>query len=223
MLSLTILYPFFRLFLSREKWFRHSFTLMRIWANYLIYAHGLRYKLIKESSLPPPPYIICANHTSYLDIVLSYCIFPDYFVFMGKQELSKAPLFNIFFKKMNILVDRKSVTGSHRAFLRAAEDIDKGHSVAIFPEGTISKQAPKLLPFKNGPFKLAIDKQIPIVPVTFIDNWSLLEDAPFLKARSKPGKATVVVHKFIDTKGKTQQDLLSLKEAIYNIIEAPLK
>ena len=221
-LSLVVLYPFFWLFLSRERWYGYCFKLMRAWAKYLIYGHGLRYELIKEHELPPPPYIICPNHTSYLDIVLTYCVFPDYFVFMGKQELSRAPLFNVFFKKMNILVDRKSVTGSHRAFLRASEDVDKGHCIAIFPEGTISKQAPSLLPFKNGPFKLAVDKQIPIVPVTYMNNWNLLQDGAFFKARSRPGKAMAIIHKPIYTKGKTAADLLSLKNEVYKIIEGPL-
>ena len=196
-----------------------AFRLKKLWAKYLIHAVGIRYNVVKKGSLPPPPYIICPNHTSYLDILLTYCVFPDYFVFMGKQELSRVPLFNIFFKNMNILVDRKSNTGSHRAFLRAGADIEKGHCIAIFPEATISKQAPKLLPFKNGPFKLAIEKQIPLVPVSFLNNWNIMHDGPFFKAKCGPGKATVIIHKAIDIKGMTEKDLLPLKNTVYNIIK----
>jgi 1-acyl-sn-glycerol-3-phosphate acyltransferase len=124
---------------------------------------------------------------------------------------------------MNILVDRKSVTGSHRAFLKAEQEIDKGHCVALFPEGTIAPKAPQMLPFKNGAFKLAIEKQVPIVPVTFINNWNLLEDKAFWKSRCRPGVATVVIHPYIETKGMTEEDLLSLKTKVFEIINQPLK
>ncbi len=138
---------------------------------------------------------------------------------MGKDELRKAPLFNIFFRKMNILVDRKSRMGSHRAFVRASQEIDKGHSIILFPEGTISKESPKMRPFKNGAFKLAIDKQVPIVPITFVNNWEHLQDRAFLQGKSGPGVSLIYVHKPIETKGMTEADMLSLKTLVYNKIE----
>ena len=221
-LSLILIFPFFYIFLSKEKYYPLAFKLKKLWGHYLVYSVGIRYELINKDVLPPPPFIICPNHSSYLDILLTYCVFPHYFVFMGKQELSKVPLFNIFFKNMNILVDRKSNTGSHKAFVRAGSDVDKGHCIAIFPEATISKLAPALLAFKNGPFKLAIDKQVPIVPVTFLNNWNLMQDAPFFKAKCGPGKATIVVHKAIETKGLTEKDLLSLRTNTFNTIKSSI-
>jgi 1-acyl-sn-glycerol-3-phosphate acyltransferase len=184
---------------------------------------GIRFKVHYESKLSPnKTYVYVSNHSSYLDIVLSYCAIPFYFVFMGKQELRKAPLFNIFFKEMNILVDRKSKIGSHRALEEAAKKIDEGHSVVLFPEGTISREAPKLRAFKNGAFKLAIEKQVPIVPISFINNWKLLQDRPFLQGLSRPGLALVEVHRPISTKGLTLDDLLTLKAQVENVIENSL-
>jgi 1-acyl-sn-glycerol-3-phosphate acyltransferase len=222
-LTLVLLYPLFFMFLSRKAWYKYCFMLMRVWAKYLIYFDFIWINKTQKAPFPPSPFIICANHTSYLDIVLSYCVIPSYFVFMGKNELKKAPLFNIFFKDMNVLVDRKSTTGSHRAFLRIAAEIDKGHNVAIFPEGTIAPKAPQMLPFKNGPFKLAIEKQVPIVPVTFINNWNLLEDKAFWKSRCRPGVASIIIHEPISTKGMTEEDLLSLKSKVFDVINEPLK
>lgn len=222
--TMVILYPVFYLFLSREAWYRYCFRVMRVWARILLLGAGAFPKIDDRSDrLPKAPYIICSNHSSYLDIIVMYVVIKDYFVFMGKQELKKAPLFNVFFKDMNILVDRKSVVGSHRAFLRAGEDIKKGHCIAIFPEGTISKEAPKLRPFKNGPFKLAIDHQIPIVPITFLDNYKLLPDTPYLKKGSRPGIARVVIHPAIETKGLTENDLVSLRTRLYELTEETLK
>src|SRR5688500_15613146 len=161
-LSMLVLYPVFLILLSREKWFPAAFRLMKIWAEFLLVVNGIIYK-IKYEAIPDnkTPYIISPNHCSYLDIILLYCIFPNYLIFMGKQELSKAPLFNIFFKKMNILVDRKSKISAHRAFIRAGKELERKHSVVIFPEGTIPPNTPKLKVFKNGAFRLAIEKQVP--------------------------------------------------------------
>ena len=222
--SFILLYPFFFIFLSRIEWFPKAFALKKIHASLLIYGSGIRILLKKEVQLKNDiTYIFCANHSSYFDILLSYCIIPNYFIFMGKQELAKVPLFNIFFKEMDILVDRKSNAGAHKAFLKAGTCIDKGQSTFIFPEGTISKDAPRLGPFKNGAFKLAIDKQVPIVPITFMNNFELFQDAPFWKAKSGPGIARIIIHTPIETKGMTAEDLLPLRSKVYSIIDATLK
>ncbi len=221
--TLILLYPFFYVLLSRKEWFPKAFALMQIWARVILYIPGIRFRVKYETKLnASKSYVYCSNHSSYLDIVLSYCAIPYYFVFMGKQELRKAPLFNLFFKEMNILVDRKSNIGSHRSLEEAAKKIDEGHSVVLFPEGTISREAPKMRAFKNGAFKLAIEKQIPIVPITYINNWKLLQDRPFLQGLSRPGLALVEVHRPIPTKGMTLDDLLALKAQVENVIEKSL-
>ncbi len=167
-------------------------------------------------------YVFCPNHTSYLDIFLIYMILPVYFHTMGKAELLKVPFFRHFFKEMNIPVNRKSKMDSHRAFNRAASDIDKGISIALFPEGTIYNNGPLLGRFKNGPFKLAIEKQIPIVPITFLNNWQLLPDS-YENNAGHPGIARVIIHKPIPTEGMTEDDLEKLKSTVYDIIRKPLQ
>jgi len=222
-LGLIVLYPLFYIFLLKEKWFPLAFKLKKIWARWILIIPGLflkiKWKTSKENL--PQPSVFCSNHVSYLDIVASYLVITNYFVFMGKQELDKAPLFRIFFKRMNILVDRKSNIGSHRAFLRAGTDIDKKHSVFLFPEGTISSNG-RLRGFKNGAFRLAIEKQVPIVPITFLNNWKMLQNGGFFKAFGKPGLCKVVVHAPIPTIGMTEKDLISLRTKVYDIIQAEL-
>lgn len=151
-----------------------------------------------------------------------YIIIPNYFVSIPKQELEKIPLFNILIKKLNIPVDRKSKTDSYKAFMTAGKYLDKKISIFIFPEGTISKAAPKMGLFKNGAFKLAIEKQVPIVPITFVNNWKLLQAGSFLRAQARPGIARAVLHKAIETKGMTLDDLPFLREQVYSIIKNSL-
>jgi 1-acyl-sn-glycerol-3-phosphate acyltransferase len=201
-----------------------AFKLKRFWAAWILLVPGLFVKIIRKTGTPdlPQPCIYCSNHVSYLDIVVSYILLPDYFVFMGKQELNKAPLFRIFFRDMNILVDRKSTISSHRAFMRAASEIQQGHSVFLYPEGTISS-AGKLRGFKNGAFKLAIEQQVPIVPITFLNNWKLLQNGGFFKANGRPGISRIIIHKPIATVGMTEDDLVSLRSTVHEIISNDLK
>lgn len=223
-LGLIILYPLFYVFLSKKSWFPLAFKLKKFWAAWIMIIPGLFLKTERKipSDKLPQTAIYCGNHVSYLDIIASYLIIPNYFVFMGKQELDKAPLFRIFFKEMNILVDRGSNVGSHRAFMRAGADIDKGHSVFLFPEGTISSFG-KLRGFKNGAFKLAIEKQVPIVPVIFLNNWKLLQNGGYFKAYGRPGISRIVIHQPIPTVGMTEQDLVSLRTKVYDVIQAELE
>ncbi len=202
-----------------------AFVLKRFVAAFSMWASGIRISVKRDAELNGnAPFVYCSNHTSYLDVAVIYRIIPFYFVFMGKQELSKVPLFNIFFKDMDITVDRESKIGSHKAFIRAGRDIDKGYSVVIFPEGGIPKQdTPKLHRFKNGAFKLAIDKQIPVVPITFLNNWKIVPHGVNAKKHGGPAIARAVIHKPIETKGMTDKDLVNLRTEVFNIIDKTLK
>src|ERR1051325_3977943 len=106
LITLILLYPVFLILLSNEKWFPAAFRLMRFWAKELCYGAGIFPSVKYEVDLEkiPQPCVLVSNHCSYLDIVLSYVAMPKYFIFVGKQELDKAPLFRIFFRRMNILV-----------------------------------------------------------------------------------------------------------------------
>jgi len=219
--GLILLYPFFYVLLSHEKHYRKAFRLMRGWAHVFAFTSGIFVSLRKaKPAFSRSPCVYCANHSSYLDILVSYLIIPEYFVFMGKREIEGIPLFNIFFKGMNILVDRKSTTDAHKAFVRAMEELDKGNSIFIFPEGGIIFRENKLHSFKNGAFRLAIEKQAPIVPITFRNNYRLLQTGSFFMADARPGISQVLVHAPIDTRGMNPKDLVDLRERVYRIISS---
>ena len=220
--SLLLLYLPFRFLLYTEHRYRRAFRLKRAWAFFLQWASGVPVKVERRAPLPPPPYVICCNHGSYLDIVQMYNVVPEYFLFMGKYELLKWPLFNIFFKGMNIAVNRGSHTEAAKAFKKASEAIRSGIPIAIFPEGTIPVTAPRMKAFKNGAFKLAVENQVPIVPITFVDHWRLFGDPEDLLSRGHPGIARAVVHPPIPTRGLTEADLVALRRQVYDVIEEPL-
>lgn len=222
-ISLVVLYIPFRIMLYKEDRYRRAFRWMRRWAWFLQHMALLPVRVERRASLPEPPYVICCNHGSYLDIIQMYNVMPDYFVFMGKHELLKWPLFNMFFKGMNIAVNRSNRTEAARSLLRAAKEIDGGACIALFPEGTIPFSAPRMKVFKDGAFRLAIEKQVPIVPVTFLNNWRLFGDPERFLSRGHPGVARAVVHAPIVTKGMGLDDVIPLRKQVHDIIEGPLR
>lgn len=181
-------------------------------------------KVEQKGELPSGPFIICPNHGSYLDIITMYRVFKRYFIFMGKAEILQWPLFGIFFSKgMNISVNRESIRAAHEALKRAEAELKNGHNIVIFPEGTIPLTAPKLRAFKNGAFKLSLEENIPIVPVTFINNWRRLQSGPALKRLGGPGYSNVIIHSPVYPKDYEKSDVVKMKKDIFEIIEKPLR
>jgi 1-acyl-sn-glycerol-3-phosphate acyltransferase len=222
-LSLMMLYPFFWLLLQRRTTFPVAFQLKRWWARILTTL--MFCPVVKEykGNIPNGPFVIASNHQSYLDTVFMYLVFSDYFVFIGKAELMKWPLFSIFFKKgQDIPIHRGSAVQAKNSMLRALRVIKRGESIAIFPEGTVPEEAPKMRPFKNGAFKLAIDAQVPIIPVTWHRNHKVMLDPAKFWQFSLPQVVKVVVHPAVNTTGLGEQDIVSLRNHVFNIIQAPL-
>jgi 1-acyl-sn-glycerol-3-phosphate acyltransferase len=136
------------------------------------------------------------------------------FHFMGKAELEQNPVLAIFFRTIDISVNRDSKISAFRAFKKAGENLVKGMSLLIFPEGGIQDEhyPPKLMPFKNGPFRLAIEKQVPVVPISIINAWELSWDDGS-KYGSRPGICDIYVHKpiFTDKLEIKQDDQLNME------------
>lgn len=222
-LTFFFFFPLFFILLRSEKRFPLVFKLKKVWGHAMMWIPLIFYKIEGiEHIQKKQHYVFCPNHTSFLDIILIYISIPVYFHTMGKAEVLKIPLFRRFFQRMNIPVNRKSRRDSHRAFTRAGNDLDKGISIALFPEGTIHHNYPHLGRFKNGPFRLAIERQVPIVPITFVNNWILLPDN-YPKQVGHPGVARVIIHKPVPTTGMTENDLESLKKTVFAIIEGPMR
>lgn len=167
-------------------------------------------------------YIYCANHASTLDIIVFCCLAKGRFHFMGKDELLKNPVLKLFFRTIDIPVNRDSKMSSFRAFKRASENLESGMGLIIFPEGRISDEyPPKLQDFKNGPFRLAIEKHIPIVPVSLQDIWKRMWDDGATYGTS-PGVGHIYVHEPILTTDLTIDDTDQLKDRIFDLINSKL-
>jgi 1-acyl-sn-glycerol-3-phosphate acyltransferase len=164
-------------------------------------------------------YVVCPNHTSNLDIAAMCILVNNNCSFMGKEELKDGLVTKLFFKSVDIPVNRDSKMSSYRAFKEAGERLKNGTSLIIFPEGKIDDEyPPKLHEFKNGPFRLAIDLKIPIIPVSSSNTWKMLWDDG-TKYGTRPGICKFYVHKPIGTHNLTADDADTLKDEVYNIIQ----
>ena len=148
-----------------------------------------------------------ANHTSMLDIMMMLVAVKNPFVFVGKKELGKIPLFGFFYKRTCILVDRSSERSRKAVFLRAKRRLNQGLSICIFPEGMVPEEDIILSDFKDGAFRLAINHHIPIVPITFGDNKKRFSYTFF---SGGPGKMRTRIHKFISTEDLTIESTKTL-------------
>ncbi|WP_303316503.1 lysophospholipid acyltransferase family protein [Flavivirga abyssicola] len=213
---ILIMFPILLISILKESWYPFFFKIARVWAKMILIGMGFRYRIDREQ-IPEKSksYMFIANHTSMADIMLMLVAVKNPFVFVGKKELAKIPLFGFFYKRTCILVDRSSPKSRQAVFLRAQRRLRSGLSICIFPEGGVPEEDIYLDQFKNGAFRLAINHQIPIVPLTFADNKKRFSYTFF---SGSPGKMRVKIHKFLSTENLNIDNTKSLNDTARNII-----
>jgi len=207
---------FFTAIVENNKIVAH---LTRYWAKITLLFSFIFPKVSWEEKLDKKDcYIFCPNHISTLDIPLILAILPVPLQYMGKAEIARLPLFGWFYKNNIVTVDRSKIRDAYAAFLEAGKKLDLGLSMCIFPEGGIPKKEVFLKKFKNGPFRLALEQNRKIVPITIPDNKRIFPQEYF---KGRPGIVRVKVHKPI----KEFEDISveNLKLSVYNTIFEQLK
>ncbi|MGB2304906.1 MAG: lysophospholipid acyltransferase family protein [Flavobacteriaceae bacterium] len=214
------LFPLLLLIASHKKGYPTLFWIARnIWSPFILFGMGFYIK--KKFAKPLPQgtsYMLVANHSSYLDPFVMFRVSKNPFVFVGKKEYIKVPLFGSIYKRAAILVDRSSSKSRWGVYERANKVIENGTSVCIFPEVNYVDDTILLNPFKRGAFKLAIDHQIPIVPMTFLD---CKRKFPWRPDFGFPGELRVETFPEISPV-KSMDDLEELQEKTRDIILAGL-
>ena len=218
------LYPFFWILLSNKKWKKISFRLFVFWSWMMRVFCFYRVKKVIDSPLPEGPYIVIANHSSYLDIFFMYSILPKHpFLFLGKGEILSYPIIRTYFKGLNIPVYRKDRSKSATSFTLAKKAVKEGWSLVIFPEGGIPDEgSPRMIPFKKGAFKLAKALDVPIIPITFTNHYKLFSDPTDLLGPARPGVSKVFIHDAIKTEAIAEMTELELLSVCFDKINESL-
>ncbi len=224
LISSALLWPLYYLNSRSPKQYHILNKLRRIQSIVCSFLLGLRLRFtVQEPLTRGQTYIYCANHTSTLDIMIMCIIAKGRFHFMGKDELLNNPVLKLFFKTIDVPVNRDSKISAFRAFKKVGENLDNGMSLIIFPEGGINElqYPPVLSAFKNGPFRLAIERNIAIVPVSLTNIWKRMWDDG-TKYGTSPGICDIYIHKPISTKELNIDDSDELKDRVFDIINSKL-
>ena len=121
--------------------------------------------------------LFVGNHRSYFDIVLTYSHFPGITGYVAKKEMLRYPLLNSWMRNIHCLfLDRDNIKEGLKTILAGVEEVKKGVSMCIFPEGTRNKVNDTFLPFHEGSFKIAEKGGVPIVPMVIVNSADIFED-----------------------------------------------
>ncbi len=204
---------------ANDRMYPIFYKMAHYWGKTILFLMGFYSKVEQVTPLTPKKsYMFSANHTSMIDIMLMLAVIKNNpLVFVGKAELAKIPLFGYFFKRTSIMVDRSSAASRRKVFEEAKKRLEKGLSVCIFPEGLVPEDESVVLSdFKNGAFVLAIEHQIPIVPISFYDCKKRFSYTFF---SGGPGKLRVKIHAPISTQGlEVVRDKNTLKQQVFTIL-----
>jgi len=219
--TFLVLLPFFVLTIEIPGLKKYGRMLNRVWAKVFFVLLFLRVNYQNKHHLKSSrQYIIVANHFSYMDIP-ALGLIPTDAIFIGKSSLGKVPLFGYVFRNLHIAVDRNSMKSRGDTILKTREALDRGSSVVIFPEGGIIATDPPMMgKFKDGAFKTAKEKKIPIIPVTLSYNHLILPDDGKFLLNFKSAK--VVFHAPITVEQLETSTASELKDRCYSIIQNQL-
>ena len=150
------------------------------------------------------PAVFLFNHQSQLDLLLLCKLLRSGFTGVAKASLAKDPVFGLLLRAAGTaFLDRTSTEKAIQALQPAVEQLRSGISLAVAPEGTRSP-TPELLPFKKGAFHLAVQAQVPIVPIVIRNAGELMwRDSKTIR----PGTVDVVVAPAVQTRGWTAADV----------------
>jgi 1-acyl-sn-glycerol-3-phosphate acyltransferase len=161
----------------------------------------------QENIKPNTSYIVLTNHQSSYDIFLIYGWLGIDIKWIMKKELGKIPGIGFGSKKVgHIFLDRSNSRAALESLNEAKKKLVNGTSVVVFPEGTRSITG-ELGTFKRGAFKLALDLELPILPVTLVGTNKIL---PTDSLNILPGKVKMVIHPSISISGYSETNMNEL-------------
>lgn len=173
----------------------------------------------REHVDPERSYIVVSNHQSHFDVPVVYGWSGVEMRWVMKQELRKLPIIGAGCEALGfIYIDRGNPDAAHTSINSALAEIPAGSGVIFFPEGTRSRSG-ELLPFKKGAFRAAVERQLPVLPMTIVGAREIL---PPGTRRLRPGRVRLVIHPPIDTDGMDLEHVPALRDRCRQTIAAAL-
>lgn len=217
LLLMLIFFPFIVVasFWGKVRGGNVIYGICKIWGHIWCFLVGIRHTNIYTTPLAHNRhYIFIANHISYMDVpVMMKAMEGQNFRILGKQEMSKIPIFGFIYKSAVVMVDRTSPKDRAESIRILLSVLKKNISVFIFPEGTFNETHFPVKNFYDGAFRVAIETETPIKPIVFLDNYDRLNYKSFLSL--SPGRTRAIFLEESSTKGLTHKDIPELKHRIF--------
>lgn len=194
--------------------------LVKDWAKFIVSVTGpqTQVTVIGEENIPKDgACVFVGNHQSYFDIpvLLGYVSKPK--AFISKAEILKVPILSQWMKLMQcVFLVRNNPRQSIEAMNQAVENVKKGYSLVIFPEGHRAKDG-VMQDFKAGSFKLAFRSNAPIVPFTLDGTYHLFEEKGLSSA-----KVVLTFHEPIATQNLTREEQGAIPQKVQDIVKSAL-
>ncbi|MGV8915684.1 MAG: lysophospholipid acyltransferase family protein [Kaistella sp.] len=213
------------LFSIKKDHYKYAYIFIRLWCYGMFYGMGFRYELKKLTDKridKNTQYVFISNHTSIMDVMLPCILMPNHpLCYVGKKELVKIPIFGIIYKRICVMVDRKSAKSRADVYRRCAERMEEGDSIVIFPEGGVSDDPSVILDdFKDGAFILASKHKSPLAVFTFV---GLKEMFPFDYSKGYPGKVHVYFNDILLPGSSAEELKIKSHAEIKNILQLNLR
>jgi 1-acyl-sn-glycerol-3-phosphate acyltransferase len=187
-------------------------------ARWTIWVVGVRVQVAGlENVSPGGTYVFMSNHVSDLDPPILIPHIPGRTSALAKRELFKVPILGRALEMADIVpVERDNRDAAIQSIRRAAEVMRHGIHMTVYPEGTRSADG-RLLPFKKGPFHLAVESGFSIVPVTILGTFEMMPKGTY---SCKGGTATLVFHAPVDPRDYPDRE--ELMQAVADAIDSSL-
>lgn len=193
------------------------------WAGGLMRLAGVTVDVQGKENIPKDAAVVfVANHRSYYDIPLMLTSLDKPHPLVAKKEIERLPIVRGWMQLLRcVFLDRDNPRKAMQAMNDAMENLRKGYSITIFPEGTRSKGAETdLLEFKAGAFRMAIKTKSPVVPVAIHKSRDIMENNG---GWMKPTHVTVHILPPIATAELSKEEIRVLPERVQAIIRQELE
>lgn len=190
----------------------------------VLFVSGVKLTVIGEENIPRDQAVLfVGNHRSFFDILITYVHCRKTTGYIAKKEMLNIPLLNFWMMYLHCLfLDRTNLKEGLKTILKGIEEIKKGTSICVFPEGTRGTAANEadMLPFHEGSFKLATKTNCPIVPMAMNHTASIFE-AQFPKIR--PTHVILEYGKPIIPSALPKEDTKRIGAYTQNVIQEMIK
>ena len=209
--------------------FPNLFSLFTFYlAKLVLFLIGVRIVVYGEFPIKSrDPVIYIANHSSYLDPVLNCYLMRKKYKYLAKAEVLSWPVFGFIVRETLIPVKREKKESRSNSIDLMKKNILNGYSIVLYPEGGWKdensthpydiKSNTILNQFRNGAFRLSIDSQTQIVPISLCNANGIHSSDTML---FKPGKVIINIHEAINPKdlSMNEEDISKLNKKCYSII-----